>query len=221
MSLEEVKERVKAYGLTRLANEIDLTRQTLYNFLSSEDMRLSSFMKVLSVLEIEMIFDSDLTDDDVRANLKRWGAPLVASKTSKKLSLEKTLFLALDSVSRDGRLTSVLAFLLTKKASQVKWSELLDDLSSVREHQLLGYLLDLSLCNRHRTPLSSVRDLLKKKSKSFNWEAVNKRDAKKPAESFERYKNELASAWKLKVRENPKDAVKRMRKWESQGEATA
>ena len=146
-----VKERAEAYGLSNLAQGAGLSRQALYSFLEGGDMRLSNFLSVLKVLNMEMKVDESLVESDVLANLKAYGAPLVAGEAKTALLPEESLVEGLKLSREDARLTSVLPYLLVKRAYQWDQNDLLSRLKdNVSMQQLLGYYVDVALAYRKR-----------------------------------------------------------------------
>lgn len=212
---ERVKRRAEAYGLSNLAKDAGLSRQALHSFFEGGDMRLSNFLSVLKVLNMDFKVDEFVGGADVLANLKAYGAPLVTGEAKTALLPEESLVEGLKLSREDARLTSVLPYLLVKRAYQWDQDDLLNRLKEdVSMQQLLGYYVDVALAYRKREPLTQLKLKLKKMVEKVKPMMLAKRDQGKNLKNFKRFVNAPAHEWKLGTRDDLESLVARCRKWE-------
>lgn len=213
---QALRARAQAYGLSRLSEDSDVSRQALYAFFDGGDMKLSNLESLMDVLGVELSFKApDPVDEDVLGNLGRFGSPLVAGKPKTPMTLEASLAKALRLVGGEGRLTSVLPYLLVHKAQTVDGKELLKHLEGdSKSLQFLGYFLDVALAYRKRKPLEKLRKSVEKKLKQKSDLMLRERDQGKSLKDFERFDNPAAKKWRVGTRDELSYLVERCRKWE-------
>lgn len=207
--------RAEAYGLSNLAKDAGLSRQALHSFFEGGDIRLSNFLSVLRVLNMDFKVEEFVEDSDVLANLKAYGAPLVTGEAKTALLPEESLVEGLKLSREDARLTSVLPYLLVKRAYQWDQDDLLSRIKDdVSIQQLLGYYVDVALAYRKREPLAQLKMKLKKLVEKAKPMMLAKRDQGKNLKNFERFDNSPAREWKLGTRDDLESLVARCKKWE-------
>lgn len=212
---QRVKERAGAYGFSRLATEAGLSRQSLHSFLGGGDMRLSNLFSVLKVLNLEMQVEDSFGEADVLANLKDYGAPLVAGDAKTALLPEESMVEGLKLSRKDARLTSVLPYLLVKRAYQWDLNDLLSRLKDdLPMQQLLGYYVDVALAYRKRAPLTELKLELGNVVGKVKPLILSKRDQGKSLKDFKRFVNAPAKEWRLGTRDELESLVARCQKWE-------
>ena len=218
--LKLVEKRARAYGLQELALESGLTRQTLYGFFKGGNLTLNHLYKILKVLGLELEIREEVRDEDVLGSLSRLGAPLPEVEGSKRMGLEETLARALEVSRRESRLSTVLPYVLIKRAYQIKVGELIGLLRQPEEFQLLGYYTELALKYRYRAPLETLLSQLWAAKNQFKPLALRERDQGRAAADFARFVNPSAEKWKVLTRDSEEDIVARLMKWEKFNEAS-
>ena len=218
--LKLVEKRARAYGLKELAQDSGLTRQTLYTFLRGGNLTLNHLYKILKVLGLRLEVHEEVRDEDVLGSLSRLGAPLPGMEDFKRMGLEETLARALEVSRRESRLSTVLPYVLIKRAYQIKAGELIDLLKQPQEFQLLGYYTELALKYRYRAPLETLLSQLWAAKNQFKPLALRERDQGRAAADFARFVNPSAEKWKVLTRDREEDVVARLMKWEQLNEAS-
>jgi hypothetical protein len=211
---QELKERARAYGYQELAKDVGLSRQSLNNFFTGGDIKLSNFERLVSVLGYHLNLENpEVTTEVLFENLKEYGAPLLAHSGGAVLPLEETVVRSLLESRKESRLPTVLPYVLVKNAYKLDSKKLFRHLSSETEKQLLGYYLESALAFSDKAPLRKLHTQVKRQTKSLENLYLNVEEEGRPRERYERFENAPAKKWKVLTRDSLDSVLQRLRKW--------
>jgi transcriptional regulator with XRE-family HTH domain len=208
---------IKDYGPNRLSRDSGVSRQGIYRLMSEKNPRFETLQKIATALKIDLDLTRKLPAvDEIYSSLKFYGAPISTQPTETPLPLEDTLAQGIALSRMDGFVSSIIPYLLTKKADELNAPHLIALCDSIGESQTLGYYADIANMLKPNRKLSRLTNLLS--DLTFRQEILSKKA--KPTESFKRLakaaNNPIAKKWKLLTIDNLEHHLERYRKWLTQ-----
>ena len=214
---EKLVSLIKAYGPSRLAKESGISRQGIYRFLTERNPRYETLEKITSVLHIDFDLARELpTTDDVYSSLKFYGAPISTNPTDIPLPLEESLAHGIVHSRTDGFISSIIPYLLFKKADELNTSHLIALCDVLGESRTLGYYADMANSFRPNKKLARLVDLLS--DLHFEQEQLFKNTKKTESLKIlaKTVNNPIAKKWKFLTIDSLDHHLERYKKWLNQ-----
>jgi hypothetical protein len=208
---------IKEYGPNRLSKDSGVSRQGIYRLMSEKNPRYKTLEKISVPLKIDLDLTRQLsTTDEIYSSLKFHGAPIRTKSTKTPLPLEEALAQGIALSRLDGFISSIVPYLLFKKAKELNIPHLIALCDNLGECQALGYYSDIANTFRPNLKLNRMSDLLS--DTHYKQEPLSKNT--RLTESLKRLahisNNPIAKKWKLLTIDNLEHHLERYNKWLTQ-----
>jgi hypothetical protein len=215
MSLKLVQDTLLEKNFSELEGQTGISRQSFYNFLKNDSMRLSNFTELLSSLDIEIKYQKKINLNIVLESLCYFGAP-IGIKPSKKLDLETTLSEAIRASRKDPLLETLIPFVIGKNHDDLDYTDLIKKCLCQDTERYLGYYLSMSFeFWKHKGILTQIHRLSEIiEISGSDWISLLKEPPQaKYRANYEQ--NSCAKHWKIWTKGDLISHIQRWEKWNS------
>ena len=215
MNLKLVQDTLLEKNFSELENQTGISRQSFYNFLKNNSMRLSNFTELLDSLDIEIRYQKKINLNIVLESLCYFGAP-IGIKPLKKLDLETTLSEAILASRKDPLLETLIPYVIGKNHDKLDYTDLIKKCLCQDTDRYLGYYLSMSFEFWKRkeilTHINRLDEIIEKSD--LGWISLSEESPQlKYRSSYEQ--NSCANRWKIWTKGDLISHIQRWEKWNS------
>jgi transcriptional regulator with XRE-family HTH domain len=214
MNLTQLKDMMRLYGLKPLAEKANVSRTSLYNFLSGENFEGETLQKVTRVLDVELGVVSKIPSlDNVYNHLAYYGAPILYDNNQQiAMSLEETIKWGLKYSKTEGLLESVMPFFILTHFSSINKIKLFSNLDDESLFQLLGFYLDLTSTYSKNKMIEDLSNSLFQKKFPVIFLGIEK-PSERAINVFKAKSNPISQKWNVFTFNSLDDYFDRFKKW--------